>query len=62
MTEAMAHCPFDPNRFFYGTGATLYGSTDATLWDDNNINSKFHISVKAQGISVLLSPPCLARG
>ncbi len=62
MTEALAIDPFDPNRFFYGTGATLFGSTDATLWDDNNINTKFHISVKAKGIeetsiSTLLSPP-----
>jgi xyloglucan-specific exo-beta-1,4-glucanase len=62
MTEALALDPFDPNRFFYGTGATLYGSTDATIWDDNNVNTQFHISVKAKGIeetsiACLVSPP-----
>ena len=50
MTAALAIDPFNTNNFLYGTGATLFGSTDANLWDDGNINTKFHISVKASGI------------
>ncbi len=33
MTEAMEIDPFDSDRMFYGTGATLYGTTDLTAWD-----------------------------
>jgi xyloglucan-specific exo-beta-1,4-glucanase len=50
MTAALAIDPFNTNNFLYGTGATLYGSTDANLWDDGNVNTQFHISVKANGI------------
>lgn len=50
MTAALAIDPFNTNNFLYGTGATLFGSTDANLWDDNNISTPFHISVKASGI------------
>jgi hypothetical protein len=50
MTAALAIDPFNTNNFLYGTGATLFGSTDATLWDDGNISTKFHIAVKGNGI------------
>src|SRR2546423_360073 len=50
MTAALAIDPFNTNNFLYGTGATLYGSTDANLWDDGSISTQFHISVKANGI------------
>jgi xyloglucan-specific exo-beta-1,4-glucanase len=50
MTAALAIDPFNTNNFLYGTGATLYGSNDANLWDDGNVNTKFHISVKGNGI------------
>ncbi|SDZ40061.1 Cellulose binding domain-containing protein [Micromonospora pattaloongensis] len=33
MTESLEIDPFDSNRFMYGTGATIYGSTDLTKWD-----------------------------
>jgi len=33
MTESMEIDPFDGNRFMYGTGATLYGSTNLKNWD-----------------------------
>ncbi|MEV1288006.1 cellulose binding domain-containing protein [Micromonospora sp. NPDC049679] len=33
MTESMEIDPFDSNRFMYGTGATIYGSTDLARWD-----------------------------
>ena len=50
MTSALAVDPFNTNNFLYGTGATLFGSTDANLWDDGNVSTQFHISVKANGI------------
>lgn len=50
MTAALAVDPFNTNNFLYGTGATLFGSTDANLWDDNNLSTPFHISVKGNGI------------
>ncbi|MBP2327427.1 photosystem II stability/assembly factor-like uncharacterized protein [Kibdelosporangium banguiense] len=33
MTEAMEIDPFDSNRMMYGTGATIYGTTNLTAWD-----------------------------
>jgi xyloglucan-specific exo-beta-1,4-glucanase len=50
MTAALAIDPFNTNNFLYGTGATLYGTTDANLWDDGSTSTPFHISVKANGI------------
>ncbi|MER5704587.1 cellulose binding domain-containing protein [Micromonospora sp. NPDC002296] len=33
MNESVEIDPFDSDRFLYGTGATIYGSTDLTKWD-----------------------------
>ncbi|PZF86806.1 WD40/YVTN/BNR-like repeat-containing protein, partial [Micromonospora endophytica] len=33
MNESVEIDPHDSNRFMYGTGATIYGSTDLTRWD-----------------------------
>ncbi|MFD2763459.1 cellulose-binding domain-containing protein [Micromonospora eburnea] len=33
MNESLEIDPFDSNRMMYGTGATIYGSTDLTKWD-----------------------------
>src|SRR6185369_10582995 len=49
MTEALEIDPFNSNRFMYGTGATLYGSTNLTTWDLNT-TSQITIRVVAQGI------------
>jgi xyloglucan-specific exo-beta-1,4-glucanase len=40
--------PFNSNRMMYGTGATLFGSTTLTNWD--NPNKKFDITSMAKGI------------
>ncbi|ONK15642.1 cellulose-binding domain-containing protein [Streptomyces sp. MP131-18] len=35
MTEGMEIDPFDPDRLMYGTGATVYGTTELTNWDSD---------------------------
>ncbi|BBH70932.1 xyloglucanase [Actinoplanes sp. OR16] len=59
MNESLAIDPFDSNRLFYGTGATLYGTTQLTNWD---ANTSFTIKPFAKGIEEtavqdLASPP-----
>ena len=61
MTEALEIDPFNSNRLMYGTGATLYGSTNLTTWDVST-TSQITIRVMAQGIEEtavqdLISPP-----
>ena len=61
MTETLEIDPFNSNRFMYGTGATLYGSTNLTTWDLST-TSQITIRVMAQGIEEtavqdLISPP-----
>src|SRR5512133_1733799 len=48
MTGGVSIDPFDSDRMLYGTGATLYGTTDLTNWDD--ASKTVHISVFARGI------------
>jgi hypothetical protein len=60
MTEGLAIDPFDSDRMFYGTGATLWGTDNLTAW--NTAGGKVKISVMAQGIEEtavndLVSPP-----
>ncbi|AEV83477.1 xyloglucanase [Actinoplanes sp. SE50] len=59
MNESLQIDPFDSNRLLYGTGATLYGTTDLTKWDSGGT-----ITIKpvAKGIEEtavldLASPP-----
>ena len=59
MAESFEIDPFASDRFFYGTGATVYGGTNLTDWDDGG---EVAISVKAQGIEEtavldLVAPP-----
>jgi hypothetical protein len=61
MTEALEIDPFNSDRFMYGTGATLYGSTNLTTWDLST-TSQITIRVMSQGIEEtavqdLISPP-----
>jgi len=59
MTESMEIDPFDSNRMFYGTGATVYGTTNLTTWDTGG---KITIKPVAAGLEEtavldLISPP-----
>jgi photosystem II stability/assembly factor-like uncharacterized protein len=59
MTESMEIDPFNSNRFMYGTGATIYGSTDLTTWDTGG---QITIKPMAPGLEEtavldLISPP-----
>ncbi|MFB6835458.1 cellulose binding domain-containing protein [Streptomyces sp. NPDC056361] len=59
MTEALEIDPFDSNRMMYGTGATLYGTTDLGKWDTG---ATFTIKPMVQGLEEtavldLASPP-----
>ncbi len=59
MTESMEIDPFDSNRMMYGTGATLYGSSNLTDFDKG---SKVGIAPVVKGleetaVNDLVSPP-----
>uniref|UniRef100_UPI00055878A2 WD40/YVTN/BNR-like repeat-containing protein n=1 Tax=Actinoplanes subtropicus TaxID=543632 RepID=UPI00055878A2 len=59
MNETLAIDPFNSDRMMYGTGATLYGTTQLTNWDKN---TTFTIKPMAKGIEEtavldLASPP-----
>jgi hypothetical protein len=59
MTEALAIDPFNSNRMFYGTGATLYGTTNLTNWDaGGTITIKPFVSgLEETAVNGLISPP-----
>ncbi|WP_433044936.1 cellulose binding domain-containing protein [Dactylosporangium sp. CS-033363] len=59
MNEAVEIDPFNSSRFMYGTGATIYGSTDLNLWDSGG---QITIKPMAPGLEEtavldLISPP-----
>jgi hypothetical protein len=59
MTEALAIDPFDSGRMMYGTGATIYGTTNLTAWD---AGGTVGVEVMAEGLEEtavldLVSPP-----
>src|SRR6185312_1765696 len=59
MNESVEIDPFDSNRLLYGTGATVYGTTQLTNWDKN---TPFTIKPMAKGLEEtavldLASPP-----
>lgn len=47
MMESFEIDPFNSNRAFYGTGATVYGTDNLTQWD---AGGKIDLKVRAQGI------------
>jgi hypothetical protein len=59
MVESLEIDPFNSNRMFYGTGATMYGTNNFRAWDSGGVAN---ISVAAVGIEEtavqdLISPP-----
>jgi xyloglucan-specific exo-beta-1,4-glucanase len=61
MTAALEIDPFNRNEMMYGTGATIYGSDNLTVWDQSG-TSQIAVKVKAMGleetaIQALCSPP-----
>ena len=59
MTESVEIDPFDSNHLLYGTGATIYGTTDLTKWDSGG---KITIKPVVGGLEEtavldLISPP-----
>ena len=59
MVESLEIDPFNSDRMFYGTGATMYGTNNFTAWDSGGVAN---ISVAAVGIEEtavqdLISPP-----
>ncbi|QGN47448.1 xyloglucanase [Micromonospora sp. WMMC415] len=59
MNESVEIDPHDSDRFLYGTGATIYGSTDLTKWDTGGT---FTIRPMVKGLEEtavldLVSPP-----
>ncbi|MFJ8578437.1 cellulose binding domain-containing protein [Micromonospora sp. NPDC093277] len=59
MNESLEIDPFDSNRMMYGTGATIYGSTDLTKWDSGG---QLTIKPMVKGLEEtavldLISPP-----
>ncbi|KAG8888156.1 hypothetical protein FRB98_008265 [Tulasnella sp. 332] len=57
--EGLEIDPFDSNHFLYGTGLTLYGSTNLLLWDTvHNITlSNMSNGVEETAVLDLISPP-----
>ncbi|GAA3821660.1 cellulose binding domain-containing protein [Sphaerisporangium flaviroseum] len=59
MTESLEIDPFNSDRMMYGTGATIYGTTDLTQWD---AGGQFTIRPMVAGLEEtavldLISPP-----
>ncbi|RKN38153.1 cellulose binding domain-containing protein [Streptomyces hoynatensis] len=59
MTEAMEIDPFDSDRLLYGTGATLYGTTELTNWDSDQTFTirPFVDGLEETAVLDLASPP-----
>lgn len=59
MTEGLAIDPFNSNRMFYGTGATLYGTTNLTNWDSGTTFAiqPYVSGLEETAVNDLISPP-----
>ncbi len=62
MIEGMNIDPFNSDRLFYGTGATLYGTTNLTAWDSYASGGKvafksMALGIEEEAVTDLISPP-----
>ena len=59
MTEGLAIDPFNSNRMFYGTGATLFGTADLTDWDSGKTFTlqPYVSGLEETAVNDLISPP-----
>jgi xyloglucan-specific exo-beta-1,4-glucanase len=59
MTEGLSIDPFDSNRMMYGTGATLFGTTNLTNWDSGGTVTirPMVAGLEETAVNALISPP-----
>ncbi|GAA2522741.1 cellulose binding domain-containing protein [Winogradskya humida] len=59
MTESLEIDPFDSNRMLYGTGATIYGTTQLSNWDSDTAFTikPFATGIEETAVLDLASPP-----
>ena len=59
MNESVEIDPFNSNRLMYGTGATIYGTTNLTAWDaGQQITIKPMVAgLEETAVLDLVSPP-----
>ena len=63
MMEGLNIDPFNSDRMFYGTGATLYGTTNLTAWDrgDQVVIKSMALGIEHESVGDLISPPANAH-
>lgn len=59
MVESLEIDPFNSDRMFYGTGATMYGTNNLTAWDTGGVVNISVAAVRVEETAVqdLISPP-----
>ena len=59
MMEGLNIDPFNSDRMMYGTGATLYGTTNLTAWGSSTsvIIKSMAVGIEEEAVSKLVSPP-----
>lgn len=63
MIEGMNIDPFNSDRLFYGTGATLYETTNLTAWDSGGkvAIKSMAVGIEEASVTGLVSPPANAH-
>lgn len=63
MMEGLNIDPFNSNRMFYGTGATIYGTTNLTAWDRGGLVAikSMAVGIEEEAVTDLISPPINAH-
>jgi xyloglucan-specific exo-beta-1,4-glucanase len=63
MMEGLNIDPFNSDRMFYGTGATIYGTTNLTAWDTGGqvAIKSMAMGIEEEAVIDLISPPANAH-